>query len=49
MLIMLGKKHGLYGQDRWAGYEDDWAVENFGDLWKPDFYQLWFNEELEQD
>ena len=49
LLIMLGKKHNLYGKDQWSGYNDDWAVENFGDIWKPDFYRKWFANELDAD
>merc|ERR1712060_592180 len=42
LLIMLGKKYGYYGKDIWAGYEDDWALDNFGDIWSRPFYTLWF-------
>ena len=46
LLIMLGKKHGLYPQDPWKAYEDDWAIDNFGDIWKREFYTLWFKTEI---
>ena len=49
LLIMLGKKHNLYQKDLKGGYEDDWAVENFSDIWKPDFYRKWFAEELDSE
>ena len=43
---MLAKKYGYYGKDKWAGYEDDWAIANFGDIFVKDFYPLWFKDEL---
>ena len=46
---MLGKKHSLYSKDIWAGYEDDWALEHFNDLWKGDFYLKWWDETLEPE
>ena len=39
---MLAKKYNLYGKEMWAGYNDDWAIDTFGDIWKRDFYPLWF-------
>ena len=43
---MLAKKHNLYGKDIKAGYEDDWAIDTFGDIFKRDFYPLWFKDEV---
>ena len=43
---MLAKKHNLYSKDVWAGYEDDWALDQFNDLWKPDFIYRWRDETL---
>ena len=30
----------------WAGYNDDWAIDTFGDIWKRDFYPLWFKQDV---
>ena len=46
---MLGKKHNLYNKDVWAGYEDDWAIDHYHDIWKRDFYMLWFKDELNSE
>ena len=46
LLIMLSKKYGYYGKDKWAGYEDDWAIANFDDIFVKTFYPLWFKDEL---
>ena len=43
---MLAKKYGYYGKDPWSGYEDDWAIGHFGDIFVKDFYPLWFKDEL---
>ena len=49
LLIYLAKKHGYYGKDEWAGYEDDWAIANFNDIFVKEFYPLYFKDELTGD
>ena len=46
LLLMLDRKHNLYQKDIWAGYEDDWSLDHFGDIWKGSFYLLWRDEKL---
>ena len=41
---MLAK--GQQGQYKWAGFEDDWAIANYGDIFVKDFFPKWFKDEL---
>ena len=45
---MLGKQHGYYAEDPWDSYEDDWALENHGDIWGPNWNFKFFPTELDQ-
>ena len=45
--IYLAKKYGYYGKDEWSSYEDDWALDNFEDIWGKKIYMLYFRDELD--
>ena len=49
LMIYLGKKYGYYPEDPWDGYEDDWALANHSDIWKPDFNFKFFKDELPEE
>ena len=44
----FGKKHGLYGDTAEEQYYADWAIDTFGDLWKPEFYPQYFKESSDE-
>ena len=49
LAIFFAKKYGYYGKDPWAGYEDDWALDNYNDIFVKQFYPLWFKDEVSSE
>ena len=47
--VLLAKKHGYYPADPWASYNDDWALDNFNDIFVKQFYPLYFKDELSSE
>ena len=44
--VMLAKRYGYYPADPWESYNDDWALDNFNDVFVKEFYPLYFKDEL---